>query len=146
MKEATPRPKQATHKDTFKYEDALRVTFAAFSFEELQMIGGLELPKLGHSRTNHGLGTFFKKNSKMNTYLFRGKTTIGSAATHYKCPGQGPWKHRDFKRSRGEQRIGNESRPTITAGGAHRDVPSSSALRCNGYLWRRPEKQADSQL
>ncbi|KAI5668254.1 hypothetical protein M9H77_18107 [Catharanthus roseus] len=32
------------------------------------------------------------------------KTTIGSAATPYKRPGQGPWKPRDFKRSRSEQR------------------------------------------
>ncbi|KAI5652346.1 hypothetical protein M9H77_29533 [Catharanthus roseus] len=46
--------------DTLKYEDALRVT-----------IGGLELPKLGHLRINHGLGTIFKKNSKKNTYLVR---------------------------------------------------------------------------
>ncbi|KAI5662163.1 hypothetical protein M9H77_21486 [Catharanthus roseus] len=63
MREATPRPEQATHKlndiyDTLKYEDALRVT-----------IGGLELSKHGHLRTNHGPGTIFMKNSKRNTYL-----------------------------------------------------------------------------
>ncbi|KAI5671179.1 hypothetical protein M9H77_11543 [Catharanthus roseus] len=39
------------------------------------------------------------------------KTAIGSATAPYKRPGQGPWKPRDFKRSRGEQRTGNE-RPT----------------------------------
>ncbi|KAI5659807.1 hypothetical protein M9H77_28600 [Catharanthus roseus] len=44
--------------DTLKYEDAQRVT-----------IGSLELPKLGYSRTNHGPGMIFKKNSKRNTYL-----------------------------------------------------------------------------
>ncbi|KAI5650153.1 hypothetical protein M9H77_36158 [Catharanthus roseus] len=55
MREATPRPEQATHK--------------LLDFEEWQRIGGLELPKLRHSRTNHGPGTIFKKNSKRNTYL-----------------------------------------------------------------------------
>ncbi|KAI5667220.1 hypothetical protein M9H77_17073 [Catharanthus roseus] len=48
------------------------------------------------------------------------KTTIGSTATPYKYPGQGPWKPRDFKRSRGEQRTGSEGRPTLTPRGAHR--------------------------
>ncbi|KAI5649734.1 hypothetical protein M9H77_35739 [Catharanthus roseus] len=48
------------------------------------------------------------------------KTTIGSATAPYKRPGQGPWKPRDFKRSRGEQRTGNEGRPTLTPGGSHR--------------------------
>ncbi|KAI5663637.1 hypothetical protein M9H77_22960 [Catharanthus roseus] len=38
------------------------------------------------------------------------KTTIGLAAT--------PYKH--FKRYRGEQRTGNEGRPTLTLRGAHR--------------------------
>ncbi|KAI5653809.1 hypothetical protein M9H77_30996 [Catharanthus roseus] len=55
MREATPRPEQATHK--------------LLDFEEWQRIGGLELPKLRHLRTNHRLGTIFKKNSKRNTYL-----------------------------------------------------------------------------
>ncbi|KAI5653428.1 hypothetical protein M9H77_30615 [Catharanthus roseus] len=133
MREATPRPEQATHK--------------LLDFEEWQRIGGLELPKLGHSRTNHGPGTIFKKNLERNTYLvgFR-KTAIGSATTPYKRPGQGPWKPRDFKRSRGEQRTRNEGRPTLTPGGAHRDIPRTSALRCNKYLRRRPEKQADPWL
>ncbi|KAI5676446.1 hypothetical protein M9H77_07396 [Catharanthus roseus] len=48
------------------------------------------------------------------------KTAIGSATAPYKRPGQGPWKPRDFKRSRGEQRTGNEGRPTLTPGGSHR--------------------------
>ncbi|KAI5653736.1 hypothetical protein M9H77_30923 [Catharanthus roseus] len=47
------------------------------------------------------------------------KTIIGSATAPYKHPGQGPWKPRDFKRSRGEQRTGNEGRPTLTPGGSH---------------------------
>ncbi|KAI5682129.1 hypothetical protein M9H77_03357 [Catharanthus roseus] len=48
------------------------------------------------------------------------KTAIGSATAPYKRPGQGPWKPRDFKRSCGEQRTGNEGRPTLTPGGSHR--------------------------
>ncbi|KAI5681131.1 hypothetical protein M9H77_02358 [Catharanthus roseus] len=48
------------------------------------------------------------------------KIAIGSTATPYKRPGQGPWKPRDFKRSRGEQRTGNECHATLTLGGAHR--------------------------
>ncbi|KAI5681969.1 hypothetical protein M9H77_03197 [Catharanthus roseus] len=42
------------------------------------------------------------------------KAAIGSAATPYKRHGQGPWKSKDFKRPRGEQRIGNEGRQTLT--------------------------------
>ncbi|KAI5671528.1 hypothetical protein M9H77_11892 [Catharanthus roseus] len=141
IREATPRPEQATHK---------------------QRIDGLELSKLGHLRINYGPVTLFKKNSKRNTYLVgfmsngrtsfntdenktrqfvKGlrvelqralaplppmgfaaarKTTIRSAATSYKRPGQGPWKPKDFKRSRGEQRTGNKGRPTLIPGGAHR--------------------------
>ncbi|KAI5675844.1 hypothetical protein M9H77_06794 [Catharanthus roseus] len=92
------------------------------------------------------------------------KTAIGSMTTPYKCPGQGPWKPRDFKRSSSEQRTGNEGRPTLTPGGAHRVCTYCgrsghvakmcyrklrlcfNALRCNKYLRRRPEKQADPQL
>ncbi|KAI5660233.1 hypothetical protein M9H77_29026 [Catharanthus roseus] len=37
--------------------------------KEWQRISGLELPKHGHLRTNHGPGTIFKKNSKRSTYL-----------------------------------------------------------------------------
>ncbi|KAI5682351.1 hypothetical protein M9H77_03579 [Catharanthus roseus] len=48
------------------------------------------------------------------------KTAIGSATAPYKRPGQGLWKPRDFKRSRGEQRTLNEGRPTLTPGGSHR--------------------------
>ncbi|KAI5649933.1 hypothetical protein M9H77_35938 [Catharanthus roseus] len=71
------------------------------------------------------------------------KTAIGLAATPYKRPGQGPWKPRDFKRSRGGQRTGNEGRPTLTPEEAHRDIPRTSALRCNKYLRRRPKGQAN---
>ncbi|KAI5681103.1 hypothetical protein M9H77_02330 [Catharanthus roseus] len=55
--------------DTLKYEDAMRVTFVAFRLREMAKYWWLKLPKLGHSRTNHGPGTIFKKNSKRNTYL-----------------------------------------------------------------------------
>ncbi|KAI5657953.1 hypothetical protein M9H77_26746 [Catharanthus roseus] len=48
------------------------------------------------------------------------KAAIGSAATPYKCPVQGPWKSRDFKRPHGEQRIRNGGRQTLTPGGVHR--------------------------
>ncbi|KAI5673811.1 hypothetical protein M9H77_14175 [Catharanthus roseus] len=89
------------------------------------------------------------------------KTAIGSATTPYKHPGQGPWKPRDFKRSRSEQRTGNEGRPTLTPRGAHRICTYCgrsghvaemcyrklrlcfNALRCNKYIRRYPEKQAD---
>ncbi|KAI5667939.1 hypothetical protein M9H77_17792 [Catharanthus roseus] len=74
IREATPLPEQVTHKlndiyDTLKYEDAMRVTLQLLDYEEWQMIGGLELPKLGHLRTNYEPGTIFKKNLKRNTYL-----------------------------------------------------------------------------
>ncbi|KAI5657018.1 hypothetical protein M9H77_25811 [Catharanthus roseus] len=52
--------------------------------------------------------------------IIQRKTAIGSATAPYKRPGQGPWKPRDFKRSHGEQRTGNEGRPTLTPGGSHR--------------------------
>ncbi|KAI5653230.1 hypothetical protein M9H77_30417 [Catharanthus roseus] len=102
------------------------------------------------------------------------KTAIGLAATPYKHPGQGPWRPKDFKRYRSEQRTGNECRPTLTPGGAHRVCTycgrsghvaemcyqksrlcyrcgkpcmlETSALRCNRYLRRCPEEQADPRL
>ncbi|KAI5682483.1 hypothetical protein M9H77_03711 [Catharanthus roseus] len=40
-------------------------------------IDGLELPKLVHFRTNHGLGTIFKKSSKWSTYPVRSRATRG---------------------------------------------------------------------
>ncbi|KAI5664475.1 hypothetical protein M9H77_23798 [Catharanthus roseus] len=55
--------------DTFKYEDALRVTFVVFNTMEWQRIGSLEFSKLGYSRTNYGPGMISKKNSKRSTYL-----------------------------------------------------------------------------
>ncbi|KAI5672740.1 hypothetical protein M9H77_13104 [Catharanthus roseus] len=55
--------------DTLRYEDTLRVTFVAFRLRGMAKIGGLELSKLGHSRTNRGPGLIFKKSSKESTYL-----------------------------------------------------------------------------
>ncbi|KAI5661775.1 hypothetical protein M9H77_21098 [Catharanthus roseus] len=121
--------------DTLKYED------------EWQRIGGLELPKLGHLRPNHGPGTIFKKNSKKNTYLVgfvnnermntdENKTRrfvkglrvelqralaplppMGFAAVVEAATGI---EMADQARSRGEQRTGNEGLPTLTPGGSHR--------------------------
>ncbi|KAI5653280.1 hypothetical protein M9H77_30467 [Catharanthus roseus] len=79
------------------------------------------------------------------------KAAIGSVGTSYKRPGQGPWKSGDYKRLHGKQRIGNEGRRTQTPGGVQEyvhivNIPRTSALRCNKYLRRCPEEQADPRL
>ncbi|KAI5681397.1 hypothetical protein M9H77_02624 [Catharanthus roseus] len=51
------------------YEDALRVTFAAFRLHGMAKDWWLRALKLGHSRTNYGPGTIFKKYSEKSTYL-----------------------------------------------------------------------------
>ncbi|KAI5659749.1 hypothetical protein M9H77_28542 [Catharanthus roseus] len=70
--------------DTFKYEDALRLTFAAFGLRGMANDWWLRASEARTLRTNHR------------------KTAIGSAATPYKRPRQGPGKPRDFKRSHGK--------------------------------------------
>ncbi|KAI5667671.1 hypothetical protein M9H77_17524 [Catharanthus roseus] len=72
------------------------------------------------------------------------KTVIGSAATLHKRPRQGPWKSRDSKRPRGEQRIGNKGRRTLTPGGKWTCGLRNSVLKCNKHLQRHPEEQPTS--
>ncbi|KAI5653654.1 hypothetical protein M9H77_30841 [Catharanthus roseus] len=164
LRKATPRPKQATHKD------ALRVMFGAFRLqgmakdwwlraseartlknqpwtwndfqEELkkeyisrwvhtdenktrQFVKGLRvelqralapLPPMGFAAAIEAA----TRTEMADQAVIQGKTAIGLAATPYKRPGQGLWKPRDFKRSRGEQRTENGDRPILTPGGAHR--------------------------
>ncbi|KAI5678579.1 hypothetical protein M9H77_09529 [Catharanthus roseus] len=125
--------------DTLKYEDALRVTFAAFRLRGMakdwlidtdenktrQFVKGLRvelqralapLPPMGFAAAVEAATRI----EMADQAVIQRKTTIGSATAPYKRPGQGPWKPRDFKRSRGEQRTGNEGRPTLTPGGSHR--------------------------
>ncbi|KAI5678258.1 hypothetical protein M9H77_09208 [Catharanthus roseus] len=126
--------------DTLKYEDALRVTFAAFRLRGMakdwlidtdenktrQFVKGLRielqwelapLPPMGFAAAVEAATQI----EMADQAVIQRKTAIGSATTPYKRPGQGPWKPRDFKRYRSEQRTGNEGRPTLTLGGAHRD-------------------------
>ncbi|KAI5659165.1 hypothetical protein M9H77_27958 [Catharanthus roseus] len=138
--------------DTLKYEDALRVTFAAFRFRGMAKDWWLRaseartlknqlwtwndfqeefkkeyiprwlqralapLPPMGFAATVEAA----TRTEMTDQAVIQRKTAIGSATAPYKRPGQGPWKPRDFKRSRGEQKTGNEGRPTLTPGGSHR--------------------------
>ncbi|KAI5650011.1 hypothetical protein M9H77_36016 [Catharanthus roseus] len=137
--------------DTLKYEDALRVK-----------INGLTATCIGSLATNgiRGRSEAATKTKMADQAVTQKKIAIGSAATPYKRPRQGPWKPRDFKRSRGEQRTGNEGQPTLTLGEAHRVLHTvdkvdmwlkcgmleTSTLRCNMYLRRRLEGQAGPRL
>ncbi|KAI5663393.1 hypothetical protein M9H77_22716 [Catharanthus roseus] len=168
MRDATPRPKQATHKiiENFmiKMTELLETSMATrrnkqvlatradealerfLKFRPSEFYGEVEvelqralapLPPMGFAAAVEA----GKRTEMANEAVIQRKTTFGSAATPYKHLGQGPWKPRDFKRSCGEQRTGNEGRPTLTPGGAHRDIPRTSALRCNKYLRRRLESR-----
>ncbi|KAI5680238.1 hypothetical protein M9H77_01465 [Catharanthus roseus] len=55
--------------DTLKYEDALRVTFAAFRLQGMAKDWWLRASEARTLRTNYGPGTIFKKNSKRSIYL-----------------------------------------------------------------------------
>ncbi|KAI5677733.1 hypothetical protein M9H77_08683 [Catharanthus roseus] len=119
--------------DTLKYKDALRgnLTVAQYTakFNRLakyclrlidinenkmrQFVKGLTvelqralvpLPPMGFAATVEAT----TQTEMVDQAVIQRKTTIGSATTPYKCPGQGPWQPRDFKRSHGEQRTRNE--------------------------------------
>ncbi|KAI5677845.1 hypothetical protein M9H77_08795 [Catharanthus roseus] len=168
MREATPRLEQATHKviENFmiKMTELLETSMATRRNEQVPTTAADEAlerflkfrPPEFYGEVEVGLQRTLAPLPPMGFAAVveaATKQAIGSAPTPYKYPGKGPWKPRDFKRSRGEQRTGNEGRPTLTPGGAHRectycgrsghDIPRTSALRCNKYLRRRPEKQAD---
>ncbi|KAI5657773.1 hypothetical protein M9H77_26566 [Catharanthus roseus] len=131
--------------DTLKYEDALRgkLTVAQYTinFNRLakyclrlidtdenktrQFVKGLRvelqralapLPPIGFAAAVEAATRI----EMADQAVIQRKTAIGSATAPYKRPGQGPWKPRDFKRSRGEQRTGNEGRLTLTPGGSYR--------------------------
>ncbi|KAI5668331.1 hypothetical protein M9H77_18184 [Catharanthus roseus] len=136
--------------DTLKYKDAVRATFAAFrlhgmakdwwlrasearalknqpwtwnDFQEafrkeyiLRWWTLAPLPLMGFAAAVEAA----TRTEMANQAVIQRKATIGSAATPYKCPGEGPWKSRDSKRSRGEQMIENEDGRILTPGGVHK--------------------------
>ncbi|KAI5671299.1 hypothetical protein M9H77_11663 [Catharanthus roseus] len=173
MRDATPRPEQATHKiiENFmvKIIELLETSMATRRNERVPATGADEalerflkfrppefyrevevelqralalLPPMGFTAAVEAA----TRTEMADQAIIERKIAIGSTAAPYKRPGQGPWKPRDFKRSRGEQKTGNEGRPTLTPGGAHRGMLETSVLRCNKYLRRRPEGHADPRL
>ncbi|KAI5673073.1 hypothetical protein M9H77_13437 [Catharanthus roseus] len=108
-------------------EEILRMDAFWYTARQAHRTGGLELPKLGHSGTNHGPGTISKNNSKrrLRAQLQRalaplppmGFAATIEAATSMEMVDRAS---RDSKRSRGEQRIESEGRQTQTLGGVHR--------------------------
>ncbi|KAI5657938.1 hypothetical protein M9H77_26731 [Catharanthus roseus] len=145
IREATPRPEQATHKviENFmiKMTELLESLMATRRNEQVsatgvdealerflkfrprntdenktrQFVKGLRVelqralapfPPMGFAATVEATTRI----EMADQAVIERKTAIGSAATTYKRPGQGLWKPRDFKRSHGEQRTGNEGR------------------------------------
>ncbi|KAI5672452.1 hypothetical protein M9H77_12816 [Catharanthus roseus] len=119
IREATPGPEQATHKviENFmiKMTELLETSMATRRNERVPATGADEALELFLKFRPPEFYGEVEQEIKVELFLEQ-----LNAATPYKRPGQGPWKPRDFKRPCGEQRTGNEGRPTLTPGGAHR--------------------------
>ncbi|KAI5682359.1 hypothetical protein M9H77_03587 [Catharanthus roseus] len=88
--------------DTFKYEDTMRALDP--------------LPPIGFAAAVEAA----IRTKKADQAVIQRKAATGSAATPYKCPGQGLWKPRDPKRPYGKLRTGNGGRQTLTPGRVHK--------------------------
>ncbi|KAI5672257.1 hypothetical protein M9H77_12621 [Catharanthus roseus] len=113
IKEAIPRPEQATHRlygeveqeikaelfleklndiyDTLKYEDSMRVTFAAFRQRKFGGLGLLKLALAPLPPMEFAAAAKAATRTEMaDQAVIQRKTAIGSTATPYKCHGQRP--------------------------------------------------------
>ncbi|KAI5662881.1 hypothetical protein M9H77_22204 [Catharanthus roseus] len=124
--------------DILKYEDALRVTFVAFRLRGIAKDWWLRASEARTLKNQPWTWNDFEEEFKKE-YILRLNCNGHWLPCHQwdsqlqlKPPrkqrwlikrlyrGKQPLVQRDFKRSRGEQRTGNEGRPTLTPGGAHR--------------------------